>query len=82
MDKIKIVIGLVVIGVLAFFFMGNRPQITDGTSCKNCNVIVVGVDTLRADHMSAIGYNRNTTPTLDAIAKEGALFSQAVAPAS
>ncbi len=45
------------------------------------NVIVVVVDCLRADHVSAYGYGRNTTPNLDALAGEAVLFRQAVAQA-
>lgn len=37
-------------------------------------VVLVVVDTLRADHLGAYGYERDTTPTVDALAKRGALF--------
>jgi len=39
------------------------------------NVLVIGVDTLRADHLSAFGYPRNTSPALAALADEGVRFS-------
>jgi len=38
------------------------------------DVLLVTIDTLRADHVGAYGYRRDTTPTLDALAREGALF--------
>jgi len=38
------------------------------------NLVLITIDTLRADHVGAYGYHRPTTPTLDAIAAEGALF--------
>lgn len=41
------------------------------------NVLMIGVDTLRADHMSALGYERNTTPHLAALADEGVRFTRA-----
>lgn len=41
---------------------------------KRPNVILVSIDTLRADHVGAYGYDRATTPALDALAKDGALF--------
>jgi len=41
------------------------------------NVLLVSIDTLRADHLSAYGYERRTTPILDALAQEGVLFEQA-----
>ncbi|WP_227134521.1 sulfatase [Halorubellus salinus] len=46
------------------------------------NVLVVVVDSLRADHVSGFGYDRETTPTLDAFADEARAFSNAKAPAS
>jgi arylsulfatase A-like enzyme len=50
--------------------------------CRGCNVIMIGVDTFRTDHMHAAGYERETTPGLDAIAKQGILFTEAIAPSS
>jgi arylsulfatase A-like enzyme len=42
------------------------------------SIVVVTIDTLRADHLGAYGYFRGTSPNLDALAKEGVLFSRAV----
>ncbi|MFO8056476.1 MAG: sulfatase [bacterium] len=41
------------------------------------NVIIIGVDAMRADHMGAYGYPRNTTPHLDRLAEEGVKFTDA-----
>ncbi len=41
------------------------------------NIILISVDTLRADHMSCYGYHRETTPRLDRWASTGTLFEQA-----
>ena len=38
------------------------------------NVIVIVVDTLRADHLSSYGYERDTSPFMDNLAAEGVLF--------
>lgn len=43
-------------------------------ACPKCNVILISVDSLRADHMGAFGYYRDTTPNFDALAKKGLLF--------
>ncbi len=40
------------------------------------NIVFIGVDTLRADHMSCYGYERNTTPNIDAWAKNATIFEQ------
>jgi len=47
---------------------------------KKTNIIVFGVDSLRADHMSCYGYGRQTTPHIDRLAGQGVLFEQNYAP--
>ncbi|MCC7353649.1 MAG: sulfatase-like hydrolase/transferase [Anaerolineae bacterium] len=46
------------------------------------NLLVIVLDTLRADHLSAYGYDRLTTPNLDRLAQGGVLFEYAVANTS
>jgi len=46
------------------------------------NVLVIVVDTLRADHLSAYGYGRPTSPNLEKLAREGVLFENAISPSS
>ncbi len=41
------------------------------------NILLVTVDTLRADHLSAWGYARQTSPAIDRLAAEGVRFDQA-----
>lgn len=41
------------------------------------DVILISIDALRADHVGAYGYERDTTPALDALAKEGVVFEHA-----
>lgn len=38
------------------------------------NIILFGIDSLRADHLSGYGYERLTSPYLDRFAQQGALF--------
>ncbi|MEZ4399455.1 MAG: sulfatase [Kofleriaceae bacterium] len=45
------------------------------------NVVLITIDTLRADHVSSYGYPRATTPTLDGIAAAGTRFAAAWAHA-
>lgn len=44
------------------------------------NIVIVSIDTLRADRCSAYGYRRETTPNLERLAQEGTLFENAYAP--
>jgi choline-sulfatase len=45
------------------------------------NVLLVSIDTLRADHVGLYGYPRDTTPFLDRWSREGMVFEQAYTPA-
>jgi arylsulfatase A-like enzyme/Flp pilus assembly protein TadD len=45
------------------------------------NVLLIVIDTLRADHLSSYGYHRKTTPRIDALASEGVLLENAISQA-
>jgi tetratricopeptide (TPR) repeat protein len=40
-------------------------------------IILISIDTLRADHLSAYGYRNVTTPAIDALARDGIVFERA-----
>ena len=44
------------------------------------NVLLVAIDTLRADHLECYGYGRKTHPTLAKLAKQGVVFDNYFAP--
>jgi arylsulfatase A-like enzyme len=44
------------------------------------NILLIGVDSLRADRMGCYGYPRNTSPHMDRLAAEGTLFEQYWSP--
>jgi arylsulfatase A-like enzyme len=44
------------------------------------NLLILGIDSLRADHMSLYGYPRLTTPHMDEFVSWGAAFSQCYSP--
>lgn len=44
------------------------------------NIVIVSIDTLRADHLGLYGYARDTSPRLDAIAKNAITFDRARVP--
>ncbi len=46
------------------------------------NILLISIDTLRADHMSSDGYGRPTSPFVDSLAKEGVRFERAYATSS
>lgn len=43
---------------------------------------MISIDTLRPDHLGSYGYERDTSPTLDRLAREGARFDQATSSSS
>jgi arylsulfatase A-like enzyme/Tfp pilus assembly protein PilF len=44
------------------------------------NVLLISIDTCRADHLGCYGYPLDTTPNIDAIAREGIVFEHAISP--
>jgi arylsulfatase A-like enzyme len=46
------------------------------------NVVLVSIDTLRPDHLGCYGYSRATSPRIDALAAEGALFENVISSTS
>lgn len=46
------------------------------------NVVLITIDTLRADHLGSYGYPRPVSPFLDSLAAEGVRFDRAVSSAS
>jgi len=43
---------------------------------RTLNVLLITVDSLRADHLGCYGYRHDTTPNIDALASDGALAEQ------
>jgi arylsulfatase A-like enzyme len=71
------VIALVAACALGAAGCGPRgPQVAPLPSPSN--ILLVTVDTVRADHLSSYGYGRRTSPTIDRLAAEGVRFDQAV----
>jgi arylsulfatase A-like enzyme len=46
------------------------------------NLLLISIDTCRADHLQCYGYGRDTSPHLDELAQEGVLFENLSAAAS
>jgi arylsulfatase A-like enzyme len=45
------------------------------------NIILIILDTVRADHLSSYGYNRQTTPNIDTFSEQGVLYTNAISQA-
>ena len=57
---------------------GRLPRV--GRPQRPMSVLLISVDTLRADHLGIYGYDRPTSPWLDSFAKGAAVFDNATTP--
>jgi arylsulfatase A-like enzyme len=89
--SLPVLVGLLVAvaGSTGRFWFGpfespNRLPITKiaGPTPEEPNVLLVVLDTVRADHLGAYGYSRATSPNFDRFAREGVLFENAYAASS
>jgi arylsulfatase A-like enzyme len=46
------------------------------------NLLLISVDTLRSDHLGCYGYDRPTSPNIDALARRGVVFDNMVSTSS
>jgi len=88
--KISILLIIVLTVVFALYFLyGNELDQTSENmelpfleNNQDYNIILISIDTLRADHVGFYGYERNTTPNLDNFAKKSIVFKNAVSQAA
>lgn len=63
---------LVIVGCLSWYLLKEQSGIS--------RIILISIDTCRADHLSCYGFARPTTPQIDEIARQGILFKNAHTP--
>jgi arylsulfatase A-like enzyme len=75
---------LVLIGIQAGNWLQERMALArlPQPAPDSPNVLVIVVDALRADHLGAYGYARETSPNIDRLAHQGVLFENAIATSS
>jgi arylsulfatase len=77
--------GVVAWGVLALALKTNTDNIIKEFATiltQRPSIILISIDTMRADHLSCYGYKRNTTPHIDQLARESLVLKRAYAPSS
>ena len=57
--------------------LGYLPRVLPVPSSEKPNIVLIVLDTVRADHLSSYGYPKKTSPFFDQLAKEGVLFEEA-----
>jgi len=55
---------------------------SEGESAPPVNLLMISIDSLRADHLASYGYHRETAPNLARLAREGVVFERMVADSS
>jgi arylsulfatase A-like enzyme/tetratricopeptide (TPR) repeat protein len=87
--KRRYAVGLAVLGLIlaagaaAYYVRSDRfysPHYAFG-SLKDSNVLLITLDTTRADHLPVYGYTRVSTPSLDRFAETSLIFEEAIAHA-
>lgn len=73
--------------VLPLLLLSTQPasaqsKKTQEKSAPRPNVLLIVIDTLRADHLGTYGYGRDTSPRIDQLANEGTVYENAIASAS
>lgn len=61
---------------------GAQVHASETQSSHRPNIVVITMDTVRADHLSAYGYDRDTSPDLARLAAGGVLFENAISASS
>ncbi len=57
------------------------PYLASRGDTARPNVLLISMDTLRADHLGVYGYGRDTSPHIDALSERGVVFERAVSQA-
>jgi arylsulfatase A-like enzyme len=85
MKKTFCILFVIAVVVTIFAVLRNyigRVYFDENYKSTDCNIILISIDTLRADHLGCYGYSANTTPNIDKFSKDSVLFKNTIAQAS
>ncbi|MCO6432434.1 MAG: sulfatase [Deltaproteobacteria bacterium] len=79
-----VLIVLIAVSAGSYLLLADRrPEIVPSVKdCSDCNVVVILIDTLRADHLPFYGYKLDTAPFLSELASKSAVFERAFSASS
>lgn len=89
-NKFKILLIFILVVSILFFcvikwelihIFNSTDHITLRKASRNLdlpNILLIGVDTLRADHLKCYGYSKNTSSNIDRLAQKGVLFRNTI----
>src|ERR671918_1503845 len=80
MKRIALLLIALSLAITAAYFIGKHTKdtVTPG-KFRDANIVLITIDTLRADHLPAYGYTKLSTPAIDRLAAESVLFEDAIA---
>jgi arylsulfatase A-like enzyme/Flp pilus assembly protein TadD len=78
---IGFILAIIVIASYLLFLRPAKEMVkkSEVEEMPTLNVLLITIDTLRADHLGCYGYDEIKTPHIDQLAKEGVLFTQNIA---
>ena len=71
---------IVVLVILLVLFLGHTLWFRSLDADGKLNVVLITLDTTRPDRLGCYGYKGANTPNIDEVARQGAVFTQAIAP--
>jgi len=80
-NKKKFIIAVALIVLVGLSVVLVTREKTLDYKCPDCNVILISIDTLRADHLGCYGYAKDTSPNIDKFIEESVLFKLHIANA-
>jgi arylsulfatase A-like enzyme len=73
---------LLILVITILFYLGSRMWgVSLPGDLRSPNILLIVMDTMRSDHLSSYGYEVATSPHIDSLAAEGALFTKVIATA-
>lgn len=76
----SLLLAILLLSLLATTVRGDAARPDDRPNQPN--IVLIAIDTLRADHLGSYGYERPTSPNIDRLAEQGMLFEHCYSPAS
>lgn len=77
--KIFFPLFIIIVVLASIIFVINQNKMN--YKCPECNVILISIDTLRADLLSCYGYDKMTSPNIDRFSEDSVLFKKCIAQA-
>lgn len=78
-------VGIILLLALGVFYWQKTKPLSNtsqtAVSCADCNIILISIDTLRADHLGIYGYDKKISPNIDHFAKKAIVFKNAFSAA-